>query len=148
MVYQHFTLVPSLTAAENLVMARADVPALIDWRAEKKDLLAFLDRMPFKLPLDRPVSSFAAGERQKLEILKQLYLARRLLILDEPTSALTPAEADQVLTLLRTLSRTEGLTVIMISHKFREVMAYADEISVLQARQARGRGPRQRSVGR
>src|ERR1700737_5211282 len=49
MVYQHFTLVPSLTAAENLVMARADVPALIDWHAEKTRLHAFLERMPFKL---------------------------------------------------------------------------------------------------
>ncbi|MFC0400841.1 ABC transporter ATP-binding protein [Paraburkholderia rhizosphaerae] len=140
MVYQHFTLVPSLTAAENLVMARADVPALIDWRAEKATLHAFLERMPFGLPLDRPVASFAAGERQKLEILKQLYLARRLLILDEPTSALTPAEADQVLSLLRSLTRSEGLTVIMISHKFREVMQYADEVSVLRRGKLAGAG--------
>jgi general nucleoside transport system ATP-binding protein len=140
MVYQHFTLVPSLTATENLVMARADVPALIDWHAEKTKLLAFLDHMPFKLPLDRPVAGFAAGERQKLEILKQLYLARRLLILDEPTSALTPGEADQVLSLLRTLSHTDGLTVIMISHKFREVMEYADDVSVLRRGKLAGAG--------
>ena len=140
MVYQHFTLVPSLTAAENLVMARSDVPALIDWQAEKARLRTFLDRMPFKLPLDRPVSTFAAGERQKLEILKQLYLARRLLILDEPTSALTPGEADQVLSLLRELTRTDGLTVIMISHKFREVMEYADDVSVLRRGKLAGAG--------
>jgi simple sugar transport system ATP-binding protein len=140
MVYQHFTLVPSLSAAENLVMARPEVPALIDWRREKQNLQAFLERMPFRLPLDRPVASFAAGERQKLEILKQLYLARRLLILDEPTSALTPGEADQVLSLLRTLTRTEGLTVIMISHKFREVMQYADEVSVLRRGKLAGAG--------
>jgi general nucleoside transport system ATP-binding protein len=140
MVYQHFTLVPSLTAAENLVMARPEVPALIDWRTEKEKLRAFLERMPFKLPLDRPVASFAAGERQKLEILKQLYLARRLLILDEPTSALTPGEADQVLSMLRTLSRSEGLTVIMISHKFREVTQYADEVSVLRRGRLAGAG--------
>ena len=140
MVYQHFTLVPSLTAAENLVMARADVPALIDWRAEKAKLRTFLERMPFKLPLDRPVAGFAAGERQKLEILKQLYLARRLLILDEPTSALTPGEADQVLSLLRMLTSTDGLTVIMISHKFREVMEYADDVSVLRRGKLAGAG--------
>ncbi|CAB3759847.1 ABC transporter ATP-binding protein [Paraburkholderia humisilvae] len=140
MVYQHFTLVPSLSAAENLVMARPEVPALIDWRAEKARLHAFLERMPFRLPLDRPVASFAAGERQKLEILKQLYLARRLLILDEPTSALTPGEADQVLSLLRTLTRSEGLTVIMISHKFREVMQYADDVSVLRRGRLAGAG--------
>ena len=74
MVYQHFTLVPSLTAAENLVISRAHPPAVIDWRKEKRDLADFLERMPFKVPLDVPVQGLAAGEKQKLEILKQLYL--------------------------------------------------------------------------
>ncbi|MGF6767728.1 ABC-type uncharacterized transport system ATPase subunit [Paraburkholderia sp. GAS199] len=140
MVYQHFTLVPSLTVAENLVMARADVPALIDWRAEKAALSAFLDRMPFRLQLDRQVEALSAGEKQKLEITRQLYLRRRLLILDEPTSALTPAEADEILTLLRKLTRETGLTVIMISHKFREVLAYADDVSVLRRGKLAGAG--------
>ena len=54
MVYQHFTLVPSMTVAENLVMSRLVVPAVIDWRKERAALEAFLDRMPFKVPLDRP----------------------------------------------------------------------------------------------
>ena len=74
MVYQHFTLVPALTAAENLVVSRADAPAVIEWRKETKALEAFLDRMPFRVPLDKPVSAMAAGEKQKLEILKLLYL--------------------------------------------------------------------------
>ena len=73
MVYQHFTLVPALTAAENLVVSRADAPAVIEWRKEMKGLEAFLDRMPFRVPLDKPVSAMAAGEKQKLEILKLLY---------------------------------------------------------------------------
>jgi ABC-type uncharacterized transport system ATPase subunit len=68
MVYQHFTLVPSLTGAENLVISRLDVPAVIDWTAEKKRLASFLDTMPFRVPLDVPVSQLAAGEKQKLEI--------------------------------------------------------------------------------
>ena len=72
MVYQHFTLIPSLTAAENLVLSRSHVPAVIDWRREKKALEAFLETMPFKVPLDRPVSELAAGQKQKLEILKQI----------------------------------------------------------------------------
>lgn len=74
MVYQHFTLVPSLTGAENLVIARPHVPAVIDWRAERAVLAAFMERMPFRLNLDRPVAELAAGEKQKLEIIKQLYL--------------------------------------------------------------------------
>ncbi|MFY8099140.1 MAG: ATP-binding cassette domain-containing protein, partial [Allorhizobium sp.] len=80
MVYQHFTLVPSLTAAENLVISRADAPALIDWKKERQALSAFMDRMPFSVPLDIPVGRRAAGEKQKLELQKQLYLGRRFLI--------------------------------------------------------------------
>ena len=59
MVYQHFTLVPSLTGAENLVVSRADAPAVINWKREREALEAFLERMPFRAPLDRPVSSLA-----------------------------------------------------------------------------------------
>ena len=108
MVYQHFTLVPALTGAENLVSAGADAPSVIDWRKERKALEAFLDRMPFRVPLDAPVSALAAGEKQKLEILKLLYLDQRFLILDEPTSVLTPGEADEVLGLLRDMAHAQG----------------------------------------
>jgi simple sugar transport system ATP-binding protein len=132
MVYQHFTLVPCLTGAENLVISRADAPAVIDWAKEKRRLGEFLDRMPFRAPLDVPVASLAAGEKQKLEILKLLYLDQRLLILDEPTSVLTPAEADEMLGLLKGMTRRGDITVIMITHKFREVTAYADALTVLR----------------
>jgi simple sugar transport system ATP-binding protein len=132
MVYQHFTLVPSLTGAENLVISRADAPAIIDWRKEKRRLDAFLDRMPFRVPLDRPVAEVSAGEKQKLEILKLLYLDQHFLILDEPTSVLTPGEADEILGLLHQMSRRSDITVLMITHKFREVMAFGDEFSVLR----------------
>ncbi len=132
MVYQHFTLVPSMSAAENLVMARADVPLVIDWKAERKRLDAFLSRMPFQIPLDIPLGTLAAGERQKAEILKQLYLARRLLVLDEPTSTLTPQEAEDVLRLMRSLADSGELTIIIITHKLKEVMAFADEVTVLR----------------
>jgi simple sugar transport system ATP-binding protein len=140
MVYQHFTLVPSMTAAENLVMSRADVPAIIDWNAERKRLAAFMDTVPFKVPLDRPVSALAAGEKQKLEILKQLYLERRFMILDEPTSVLTPTEADEVLGMVKALTRENRVTVLLITHKFREVMAFADEASVLRRGRYTGGG--------
>src|ERR1700761_9411270 len=56
MVYQHFTLAPALTAAENLVVSRADAPSGFNWRAERRALEAFQARMPFRVPLDRPVS--------------------------------------------------------------------------------------------
>src|SRR5471032_1461339 len=132
MVYQHFTLVPSLTGAENLVISRADAPAVIDWKKEMRSLEAFLDRMPFRVPLDVPVSAMAAGEKQKLEILKLLYLDQRLLILDEPTSVLTPDEADEMLGLLRGMTHRKEITVIMITHKFSEVTTFCDSVTVLR----------------
>lgn len=132
MVYQHFTLVPSLTGAENLVISRPAVPVVINWARERKDLAAFMERMPFKIPLDRPVSELAAGEKQKLEIVKQLYLGRSFLVLDEPTSVLTPAEADEMLGLVRSMTERGELTVLMISHKFHEVTKFADAVSILR----------------
>jgi simple sugar transport system ATP-binding protein len=140
MVYQHFTLVPAMTVAENLVLARDDVPAVVDWPKEKKELEAFLARMPFKVPLNARVSDISAGERQKCEILKQLYLKRRFLILDEPTSVLTPGEADEVLGMLRKMVEGGELTILMITHKFREVMAFADEVTILRRGKLAGKG--------
>ena len=140
MVYQHFTLVPSLTGAENLVISRADAPAVIDWKKEMRGLNDFLDRMPFRVPLDVPVSSLAAGEKQKLEILKLLYLDQRLMILDEPTSVLTPGEADEMLGLLRGMAQRKEITVIMISHKFREVTTFCDSVTVLRRGRMAGGG--------
>ena len=140
MVYQHFTLVPSMTVAENLVMARDDVPLILPWRQERERLAAFMRTVPFAIDLDRPVARLAAGEKQKVEILKQLYLSRRFVILDEPTSVLTPAEADEVLGMLKAMTRDGTLTVLMITHKFREVMAFADQVSVLRRGRLAGEG--------
>lgn len=140
MVYQHFTLVPSLTAAENMVMSRPNLPAIINWKAEIEELRAFMERMPFKVPLTVPVASLSAGEKQKLELLKQIYLDQHFLILDEPTSVLTPGEADEVLGMLRGLTRDKAITVLMITHKFREVTAFCDHVTVLRRGRMAGAG--------
>jgi ABC-type uncharacterized transport system ATPase subunit len=136
MVYQHFTLAPGMTVAENLLLAANRVPLLIDWKAKRVELTKFLASTPFQLDLDACPSELAAGEKQKLELLKQLYLKPRLLILDEPTSVLTPQEADEVLGHVRAFARSGQCTVIIITHKFREVMAYADSVTVLRRGQA------------
>ena len=78
MVYQHFTLVPAMTVAENLVLARDDVPAVVDWAKEKKELEAFLAKMPFKVPLDAKVSR---------------YLRRRAPEMRNPQAALSRSDA-------------------------------------------------------
>jgi general nucleoside transport system ATP-binding protein len=140
MVYQHFTLVPSMTVAENLVMSRGDVSLVVNWCRERERLDEFMRTVPFKVRLDVPVAALAAGEKQKVEILKQLYLRCRFSILDEPTSVLTPQEADEVLGLLKDMARADSVTVLMITHKFREVMAFADRVSVLRKGRLAGEG--------
>jgi general nucleoside transport system ATP-binding protein len=132
MVYQHFTAIPALSVAENLVLSRAQLPQVISWRVERHRLREFLDGAPFHLPLDVQVSELAAGQKQKLEILRQLYLGCRILILDEPTSVLTPTEADEVLGQLKAAVEASRLSVLMITHKFREVTAFAERVSVLR----------------
>jgi simple sugar transport system ATP-binding protein len=140
MVYQHFTLVPNMTVAENLVLSRGDVSMIIDWKQEYAKLRAFMRTTPFFIPIDRPVRALSAGEKQKLEICKQLYLQNKVLFLDEPTSVLTPQEADEVLTLVKNLAVSGQLSVLTITHKFREVMKYADDITVLRAGKPAGEG--------
>ncbi|MBU0916545.1 ABC transporter ATP-binding protein [Aquabacterium parvum] len=132
MVYQHFTVVPGMTVAENLLLAKGALPAVIPWKQVRAELEAFMSTTPFKLDLDARPVDLSAGEKQKLEILKQLYLKPRLLILDEPTSVLTPQEADEVLGALRDRAHAGDVSVIMISHKFREVMEVSDDVSVLR----------------
>jgi general nucleoside transport system ATP-binding protein len=132
MVYQHFTIAPGMTVAENLLLAGGKTPAVIDWKSKRAELAQFLASTPFRLDLQARPSELAAGEKQKLELLKQLYLRPRLLILDEPTSVLTPQEADEVLGHVREIARSGACTVLLITHKFREVMAYADDVTVLR----------------
>ncbi len=140
MVYQHFTSVPAMTVAENLILSRYDNTKIINWKTEYEQLNAFMQSAPFHVPLNVPVAQLAAGQKQKLEILKQIYLNVRILILDEPTSVLTPQEADEVLGLLRESVTAGQLSVLIISHKFREVQGFCDEITVLRKGKFAGRG--------
>jgi ABC-type uncharacterized transport system ATPase subunit len=141
MVFQHFTLLPSMTIAENLVLARPDLPLVIDWKSEEAGLKEFLRDAPFQVNLRDRVADLAAGQKQKVEILKELFLQTRLLILDEPTSVLTPSEAGEVLTFLRRLADRGKLSILLITHKFREVMSFADEVTVLRRGRFAGAGP-------
>lgn len=138
MVYQHFTVVPGMTVAENLLLGRGRLPAVIPWREVRAELESFMSSTPFRLDLDARPMDLSAGEKQKLEILKQLFLKPRLLILDEPTSVLTPQEADEVLGVLRDRAHAGDVSIILITHKFREVMAMADDVSVLRRGQLMG----------
>jgi ABC-type uncharacterized transport system ATPase subunit len=133
MVFQNFRLVPTLTAAENIVLG-VDRPigrtkGWMDRKAAEIDALA--QQFGLGFPVNRPVWQLAVGEQQRVEIVKTLYRGANLIILDEPTSVLTPGEADQLFETLLKL-RAERKTVILTTHKMREVMAVADRISVLR----------------
>jgi simple sugar transport system ATP-binding protein len=140
MVYQHFTLVENMTVVENILMAREHVPAVVNWKRETAQLDAFMQTMPFRVDPRAFVRNLSAGEKQKVEILKQLYLRRKVLILDEPTSVLTPDEADEVLGMVRGMCDRGTLSVLMITHKFREVTAFCDEVTVLRQGRLTGEG--------
>lgn len=131
MVYQHFTLVENMTVAENLVLSRASLPPVIHWKREIEAIERFMKEMPFQVPVRHRVRQLAAGEKQKLEILKQLYLGSKLVILDEPTSVLTPTETEPFFDVLRRL-KASGKTILFITHKLEEVMAIADTVTVMQ----------------
>jgi len=140
MVYQHFTLVPSMTVAENLMLPRNNIPGVIHWKSEFNELEEFMAAAPFRVDLHAPVSSLAAGQKQKVEILKQLYLKSTILILDEPTSVLTPQESDEVLGLLREMVLKQKLSIILITHKFKQVTDFCDEITVMRRGKFAGAG--------
>ena len=132
MVYQHFTLIPNMTVAENIILSRPQLPRVINWREEINALQERMSEMPFAIDLNRSVNRLSAGEKQKVEIIKQLLLDIKVLILDEPTSVLTPNEADEVLGKIKQLTLDGKLSVLIITHKFREVMGYAEQVTVLR----------------
>jgi general nucleoside transport system ATP-binding protein len=131
MVHQQLALVPSLTGFENVILGDPALPfafykkALFKRAQEKARLLGF------DLDLSRPVRSLSIAERQKLEIFKLLWRDARVLILDEPTSQLTPLEAEEILSLLASLARA-GRIVILITHHIAEVMRFASCVTVLR----------------
>jgi simple sugar transport system ATP-binding protein len=140
MVYQHFTLVQNMTVLENLVLSRGKVPGVIKWGQERQEVEHFMATTPFKLSTSAKISSLSAGEKQKLEILKQLYLNTKLLFLDEPTSSLTPGETEEVLGMLQAMVKRGDLTIVLITHRFREVMRFADACTILRNGKYAGSG--------
>jgi simple sugar transport system ATP-binding protein len=137
MVHQHFHLAPRLTVLENLLVG---VPGR-GGRLDRAGGLAGLGRIErqFGLALDpdRPVSSLSVGERQRLEIVKALFRGARILILDEPTAVLTPAEVDGLFSALRAVA-AQGFGIIFISHKLNEVRALTHRCVVLRHGQVAG----------
>ncbi len=132
MVHQHFMLIHPFTVLENIVLGAEDqsqIKATLDKARETVEELE--ENYGLKVDPDARIEDLPVGARQRVEILKALYRKAKILILDEPTGVLTPQEADQLFDILRAL-KAEGVTVILITHKLREIMAITDNVSVMR----------------
>ena len=132
MVHQHFMLVEPFTVLENVVLGAEDGRRLRPSLAKARGELRRLER-DYRLEVDPDavVGELSVGHQQRVEILKALYRKAGILILDEPTGVLTPAEADHLFRVLAGL-RDEGKTILLITHKLREIMAITDAVSVMR----------------
>ena len=132
MVFQHFKLVPNFTVLENVVLGAEDGALLRPSLAKARTLLTELSR-EYELSVDPDalVENLSVGHQQRVEILKALYRQADILILDEPTGVLTPAEADHLFRILEGL-RAQGKTIVLITHKLREIMEVTDTVSVMR----------------
>jgi general nucleoside transport system ATP-binding protein len=133
MVHQHFMLIPVMTVAENIVLAEEPTYAgvMLDVAEARRRVRELSDRFGLAVDPDALIQDISVAQQQRVEILKALYRGADILILDEPTSVLTPQEAQELFTIIRSLQE-EGRSIVFISHKLHEALEVADRITVLR----------------
>ncbi|MGA1759922.1 MAG: ABC transporter ATP-binding protein, partial [Paracoccaceae bacterium] len=132
MVFQHFKLVQNFSVLENIILGAEDGKLLRPSLAKaRKSLQELATEYELDVDPDALIEDLSVGHQQRVEILKALYRQADILILDEPTGVLTPSEADQLFRILGRL-REEGKTIILITHKLREIMDITDTVSVMR----------------
>jgi len=131
MVPQHFLLVRRHTVAENITLGLAGTRFFLPTRDVERQINAFAERYGLRVDPRAAIWQLSVSEQQRVEILKALLRGAGILILDEPTSVLTPQEATQLFAVLRRM-KEEGKSVIFITHKLDEVMAVADRVTVMR----------------
>jgi general nucleoside transport system ATP-binding protein len=133
MIHQHFALVQSQTVLENIVIGTGSGKGVfLDLKSARREVLELQRRFGLQIDPDAGIWTLSVGEQQKVEILKALYRNVDILIMDEPTAVLAPAETDDLFKTLRSLVQ-EGRSVVFISHKLNEVLDISDRIVVLRA---------------
>ena len=132
MVFQHFKLVENFTVLENVILGAEEGRLLRPSLAKARRILKQLsEEYELNVDPDAKIENLSVGHQQRVEILKALYRNARILILDEPTGVLTPSEADHLFRILDGLRR-EGKTIVLITHKLREIMEATDTVSVMR----------------
>jgi general nucleoside transport system ATP-binding protein len=142
MVHQHFMLVPVFSVAENVTLGAERTRRLgfLDRRSMRNEVRDLSERYGLRVDPDARIEELPVGVQQRVEIIKALVRDAKVLILDEPTSVLTPGETEELFTIMRQL-RADGRSIIFISHKLREVQAIADVITVIRRGQVMGQRP-------
>jgi ABC-type uncharacterized transport system ATPase subunit len=133
MVHQHFMLIPVFTVAENVVLGHEPTGKVgnLDLDAARKLVKEISDRFGFDIDPDAKIQDLPVGAQQRVEIIKSLARDAKILVLDEPTAVLTPQETDELMDIMRDLSKN-GTSIIFITHKLREVQKVADRIIVIR----------------
>ena len=131
MIHQHFTLVPSLTVTENILLGLDEPRFRLDLARYGEKIRALGEEVGLRVDPSAKVWQLSVGEQQRVEILKMLYRGAKILIMDEPTAVLAPQESDELFRTLRAMT-ARGESVVFISHKLDEVLAIADRITVLR----------------
>ncbi|MFA6157470.1 ATP-binding cassette domain-containing protein, partial [Mesorhizobium sp.] len=138
MVYQETSLVPQLTVAQNIFLGRERVFNSV--RHVRSAARQVLQRLNFKVDPSQLAGTLSAAKRQMVEIARAVFNQARVIILDEPTAALTPEETDHLFDLMKSLQKS-GVAIIFISHALEEALTYADRISVLRNGRMMTTGP-------
>lgn len=133
MVHQHFMLIPVFTVAENVILGHEPTKrgGFLDMQAARAKVREVSDRFGFDVDPDAIVGDLPVGVQQRVEIIKALIGDAKVLIFDEPTAVLTPAETDELMTIMKQL-RDAGTAIVFITHKLREVTEVADKITVVR----------------
>ena len=132
MVFQHFKLVETFTVLENIILGAEGAGLIAQSLTRARESLDKLAReYGLNVDPDSLIENISVGMQQRVEILKALYRKAKILILDEPTGVLTPAEAEDLFKILKNL-KSEGKTIILITHKLKEIMSVTDTVSVMR----------------
>ena len=139
-IYQEFTLVPDLSVAENVFIGREHRRGpLVDWPRLRREAQAVLARIGLAVDPETPVRALSVAEQQMVEIARALSMDSRLIIMDEPTSALSDTEVTRLLDIMRRL-RADGIAVVFVTHRLVEAQSVCDRVTVLRDGQLVGSG--------